>query len=576
MSTSLFEERKYKPQEPRTYQMDAIIAIEAAWARGIRALIAVATGGGKTTIIAEALKRNLDPRERRGIVIAHTEEIITQLSDRIANQYNGVLDSHYGAIFAKGIGVVMAEQNDYSARIVVATRQSLHSKRLAQILNSGRIDYVVIDEAHHAAPGNTYLDIVDEIRRHNPEVKILGVTATPKRSDELALGAAFDEIVYEWLIPEGIRAGYLVPATRIKVSTEVSLSAVANAHGDYNTSSLVNILETSNWDVLAYRAYKEYILNTGRLALAFFPSVAMSRQFVGLLQADGIKAAHIDGTTPKDERRKILGEYKAERLQIVSNMGVLTEGFDEPKTAAILMARPTRSPTLFTQIVGRGLRPYPGKADCLLIDLAVTDVRALERGDLIGRMVFCKGCGAEHFEGLRACPRCDYVRPLKERVRDGAPVLPEEEEEARKLSEGGRLVAHYETIFEKAFAAWYSGDDGFFSCTLSFEQGAYIIMPPVEDEYYRLVLVPKDRNKKIVGLERNEDLSSLMLVADERVKAVGGSSAGKLAAWRDKPPSAAQIRILADLGLHVPEGMTMGMASQLITHYLNVRRLVRG
>ena len=119
-------------------------------------------------------------------------------------------------------------------------------------------------------------------------------------------------------------------------------------------------------------------------------------------------AAHLDGNTPKDQRRAMLTDYKTGKLRVLSNFGVLTEGFDAPETAAILMARPTRSQTLFTQIVGRGLRPYPGKSDCLLIDLAVTDVRALEVGTLLGKMTMCKNCGIEHFAGLKACPHCGH------------------------------------------------------------------------------------------------------------------------------------------------------------------------
>lgn len=570
----LFEEKAYQPQTLRDYQQGAVEAILAAWERREPApLAALATGAGKTTIISETLVRAFDPETQRALVVGHTEEIIGQLRDRIANQFDGQLDGYFTQRYSPGIGVVMADNDDADARLIVATRQSLHARRLKRLLEYGRFDLLIIDEAHHAAPGTTYLDIVDGLRDANPDLKVAGFTATPKRTDDLALGALWSDIVYEWLIPDGIATGYLVPVTRVKVTTEVDLSGVKSSHGDYTTTKMVSVLETGNWDDLAHRAYQQHIAASNRLALAFFPTVEMSQQFAERLRQEGIAAAHIDGTTAKDQRRAILSDYKAGKLRVISNFGVLTEGFDAPETSAILMARPTRSQTLFTQIVGRGLRPYPGKSDCLLIDLAVLDVRALEIGTLLGKMTLCKGCGVEHFAGLKACPHCGYVRPWKERLRDGAPVLDDEASPGQRVGEG--LLANYEALFEKSFAAWFNGGDGFFSCTLSFEDGAFMIVPPLEDNYYRLALVPKEKGRSIQFLNRNEDLSSLMLDADTRVKEKGSLSAEKNAAWRDHPATMAQIDLLGKMGVKVSEGMSKGAASQLITHHIAVRRLTQ-
>jgi superfamily II DNA or RNA helicase len=566
----LFDERTYQPQRLRDYQQAAVTAIRQAWSEGEPApLAALATGAGKTTIIAQLLLESVNPHIQRALVVGHTEEIIGQLRDRIANQFNGELDAHYTDRYAPGIGIVMADNDCADARIVIATRQSLHEKRLRKLLTYGAFDVLLIDEAHHAAPGSTYLDIVGAVRAHNPEVAIAGFTATPKRSDEHALAALWSKIVYQWLIPEGIAAGYLVPVTRVKVTTEVDLSAVKSAHGDYSQNRMVSVLDTANWDVLAHRAYEQHIAHTDRLALAFFPSVEMSQHFAEHLRKQGIAAGHLDGTTPKDQRRAMLSDYSAGKLRVLSNFGVLTEGFDAPATAAILMARPTRSQTLFTQIVGRGLRPFPGKSDCLLVDLAVTDVKALEIGTLLGKMSKCRECRNEYFAGLKACPICGHVRDWKSRVRDGDGVLP-------RLGEGigETLIANYDALFEKSFAAWFNGGDGFFSCTLSFEDGAFIIVPPLEDNYYRLALVPKDKSQSVQFLTRNEDLSSLMLDADERVRQKASMSADKEASWREHPASMAQINLLTKMNVAVGAGLSKGAASQLITHHIAVKRLV--
>lgn len=571
MPSLLFREKPYQPQKLRDYQQAAVEAIRSAWANGQSTpLAALATGAGKTTIIAQLLLESVNPHTMRALVVGHTEEIIHQLYDRVENQFDGVLDGTFTSRYSRGIGIVMAEDDAADARIVVATRQSLHSRRLQRILQYGAFDVVIIDEAHHAAPGTTYLDIIDAIREMNPDVKLAGFTATPKRTDDHALGALWGEIVYQWLIPDGIKNGYLVPVTRVKVTTDINLSGVKTSRGDYTQTKLVSVLETANWQDMALQAYRQHIASSDRPCLAFFPSVDMSRQFTERLRKDGVAAAHLDANTPKDERRLMLRDYGDGKVTVLSNMAVLTEGFDAPKTAAILLARPTRSQTLFTQIVGRGLRPYPGKHDCLLVDLAVTDVKALEIGTLLGKMTTCPMCMTQHYAGLKACPICGHVRDWKARAKAGDNVLATMDGPTAE-----RLIANYDALFEKSFAAWFNGGDGFFSCTLSFEDGALIIVPPLEDNYYRLALVPKESHKPIEYQARNEDLASLMLDADEKVRQRASVSADKNAGWREHPASMAQINVLSKMGVNVPKGLSKGSASQLITHHIAVRRLTQ-
>lgn len=565
----LIKDVQYQPQKLRDYQQAAVAAIRQAWDDGEPApLAALATGAGKTTVIAQVLVESLDPLRQRALVIGHTEEIISQLSSRIANQFNGKLDSffltHHGA---PGLGIVMAENDHHDARIIVATRQSLHPRRLNKLLQSGAFDIVVIDEAHHAFGDNSYGTIVQALRTANPALKLVGFTATPSRGDGLALESVFSKIVYQWLIPDGIARGYLVPVTRIKVTTQVDASGIRSQHGDYAQTKLVSVLETANWLDLAERAYRQYVLDTKRPTLAFFPTVEMSQTFVERL-GGAVSARHLDGTTPKEERRAVLRDYADGKVALVANFGVLTEGFDAPQTSALLMARPTRSQVLYTQIVGRGLRPYPGKHDCLLVDLAVTDTKALEAGSLLGRMTRCPKCGSEHYAGLKACPICGHVVSWKQRAAAGVHV-------AGNLGMGGDLIANFEPLFEKSFAAWHTGSDGFYSCTLSFEDGALIIVPPLEDELYRLAYVPSDKGRPVSYLMRNEDLASLMMDADEYIRQHGAPSANKEAGWRGQAASMAQLHLLGKLNIPVPEGVSKGMASQMITHALSVRRLLQ-
>lgn len=327
----------------RDYQHEAIHSILKALETKKKPMVSVATGGGKTTIISQLLFTVLGTD--RALVIAHTEEIVKQIYESIRRQF---LDNNRQI----SIGIVMGKINAFNAQIIVASRQSLGRNRLLEILYFGSIGHVIIDEAHHATPENTYGDIFRTIKQYNPESTLVGFTATPIRSDEKEL-RFFDEIVFSWTILEGITSGHLVP---------VQLKTL-------DISDFANILGSKKWTNFAVQVWKKYI--SGRPCLAFFPTVNTSRRFNRALKKQGYSAAHIDGTTDREERRNILESYKNGEIQIVCNVEVLTEGFDAPHTSAILLARPTHSKTLLTQILGRGLRMSEGKKNCLVVNLAV-------------------------------------------------------------------------------------------------------------------------------------------------------------------------------------------------------------
>ncbi|MCC7447766.1 MAG: DEAD/DEAH box helicase family protein, partial [Anaerolineae bacterium] len=308
-----------RAQVLRPYQQEAIQAIREAWGDEQTPLAWLATGAGKTTILSQLLVETVDPHSQRALVFAHTKEIIEQIKERVTNQYNGLLDRYFGPQFNPGIGIVMGENDSPDARIVVATRQSLHKRRLERVMQTGAFDVVVIDEGHHVSD-NTYLSIVKACREANPYVKVAGLTATPKRTDKKALGMLFTGICYPWTILDGIQGGYLSPATRIKIKTGVDVSRIRTLEGDYDQKQLVSVLDASNWVNLALDSYREYAGE--RQTLAFFPKVDMSREFVSRLQESGISAEHIDAHTPKAQRADILRRYQQGEVKVVANMGV--------------------------------------------------------------------------------------------------------------------------------------------------------------------------------------------------------------------------------------------------------------
>lgn len=609
-------------QRLRPYQEDAVRAIRQAWALDKTPLVSMATGGGKTTVLAQLLRETCEPTHNRALVIAHTQEIIQQLHDRIADQFDGELGSAYGPRFSPGIGIVMGAQDAADSRIVIATRQSLHARRLPDVLKHGAFDYFIVDEGHHVAAGNTYFAIRDALIEANRNTKIVGFTATPKRSDKLALAAFYSEIAYEWTILDGIRGGFLIPPTRIKVRTDVDLSGVSRQDCDYEKKQLVSVLDASNWVDLAIDAYLKYAED--RQTIAFFPQVAMSQLFIRKLQDKGIQAAHIDATTDKQIRAEILRDFQAGKVRVVSNMAVLTEGFDAPATSCILWARPTQSQTVLTQAIGRGLRLFPGKKDCRVIDLTPKDTRALTVGTLIGRMITCESCKAETYRGFKICPNCGASLTL--------PVFSEEKDKQLGLKgvvihdgkgDGNGLVDEVVSLFDGLRAAWHKDDQGaFMSCSLGFKAGALVIAPPtladngqrIRDrlnaghkmlvemgenrdttrrsellsqmarlerelrriDHYTLWLVsepdPDSGAVHIQYIRSNSDLASLMMEADTEVlsRTPASNQVKRGEDWRDREATTGQLGMLRAMRVKFPKPgneMTRGEVAALITHH---------
>lgn len=347
----------------RDYQREAIDVVKQAWYNDKTPMVVVATGGGKTTIIAQLLKETI-LFTHRVLVITHTEEIVKQIQSTIEEQCK------------IPVGVVMGKMDDIKAHIIVATRQSLGAKRLSRMLDYMPFNITVIDEAHHATAENTYGEIVKMLLVKNSKMKLVGFTATPNRNDQKGL---FDEIVFSWSILDGVQAGFLVPIRQIIIKTSLESKGLKNGWNKGSIKKIpLNILDTKHWLRFVTRVWEKYILSSNRICLAFFPSVNMSHRFARALNRRGYSAIHIDGNTPRERRNDALLAFRNGEIQILCNMEVLTEGFDAPKTNAILLVRRTQSKILFTQMLGRGLRPANDKQDCLVVNLMDTEKFSLE------------------------------------------------------------------------------------------------------------------------------------------------------------------------------------------------------
>jgi superfamily II DNA or RNA helicase len=373
---------------PRPYQQAAIEAVEASWAAGHANLLGVAaTGAGKTNLFLWVILRALQQQPTaRALILAHREELIAQPIARIGPLAGAWLTE--GSLSRPRIGKLLGEEKQYDRQITVATVQTLAYQRqgsmphLSHLLAHGAIDYLITDEAHHAiAPG--YLRVAEALRAANPALRHLGVTATPMRGDDLALANAFDTTAFTISIADLVRQGFLVKPRWLAISTHIDLSGVKTTAGDYQQKQLAERFDTPACRALVVAAHREYAHD--RQAIAFTTSVQGAHDLADAFRAAGYTAAAADGTTDKAIRRQILADFRAGAYQVLVNCGIWTEGLDVPEIACIHLARPTRSDGLYIQMVGRGLRPVPGKDDCLILDYLPEDARNVAMlGDILG------------------------------------------------------------------------------------------------------------------------------------------------------------------------------------------------
>lgn len=332
----------------------------------------------KTVMYLDVLRRVLQPHQR-ALVIAHRKELIEQPEEKIRNSTN------YPAMLTPG--VVMAERNENDHILTIATVQSLTPKRLNELLSHGHIDYLVTDEAHHINAAS-YIALLTTLRDVNTNLKHLGVTATPFRSDDDGLGKVFTHVSDVITIADMVRDHWLVTPHWYGIKTDVSIAGVKSSQGDFIASQLAKRFDTAVFrEKVVIPAYRKYA--DGRNAIAFTSSVGEALNLANAFRADGLTARIVTGTTPKAERTAIIQAFKAGKIKILVNCQVLTEGFDVPLCGCILMCRPTKSDTLYVQMSGRGLRPENGKArddeECIILDFLPVETRnVVMAGDVLG------------------------------------------------------------------------------------------------------------------------------------------------------------------------------------------------
>ena len=351
-------------QELRPYQQQARDRIHAEWDAGhTRTLLVLPTGTGKTIVFASVAADQVRAGDRV-LILAHRGELLEQAADKLQ----------------RSTGLVSAVEKAKSTcldswfRVVVGSVQTLQRTARLERFPQDYFGTIIIDEAHHAITDG-YRRILD----YFSGAKVLGVTATPDRGDMRNLGEVFDSLAFEYKLTDAIKEGYLCKIMAQTIPLQLDITSVTMSGGDYAVGDLGTALDPYLEQIAAEMARR----CKSRKTVVFLPLIKTSQKFRDLLNTYGFRAAEVNGQSA--DRRQVLADFDAGKYNVLCNSMLLTEGWDCPSVDCVVVLRPTKVRSLYSQMVGRGTRLSPGKTDLLLLDfLWMTDKHELCRpADLV-------------------------------------------------------------------------------------------------------------------------------------------------------------------------------------------------
>ena len=332
--------------ELRPYQQEARERIFQEWEKVDKTLLVLPTGCGKTIVFAK-ITEDCVRRGDRVLILAHRGELLEQAADKLAK--------------ATGLGCATekAEESCLGSwfRVTVGSVQTLMREKRLNQFPADYFDDIIIDEAHHCLS-----DSYQRVLKHFPDAKVLGVTATPDRGDMRNLGQYFESLAYEYTLPKAIKEGYLSPIKALTLPLKLDLSGVSVQAGDFKSGEIATAL-----DPYLYQIADEMLKYCAdRKTVVFLPLVKTSQKFRDILNQKGLRAAEVNGDSK--DRAEVLEAFDRGEYDVLCNSMLLTEGWDCPSVDCIVVLRPTKIRSLYSQMVGRGTRLYPGKDHLLLLD----------------------------------------------------------------------------------------------------------------------------------------------------------------------------------------------------------------
>ena len=384
----------------RPYQLEAVASIRESFRQRHRAVLFVLpTGGGKTVVFSH-IAEQAAAKGSRICILVHRQELLRQASASLHS-----LGVRHGLISPR-------HSMDLSAHVQVASVQTL-ARRLHK-LPAGLFQLLVVDEAHHSNAG-TWAKVLD----HFTSARVLGVTATPCRTDGRGLGEWYSYMVQGPTAAELTASAHLAPA-RVLAPPGPSLVGLGKRMGDYDMSQAGEMLQAGQamGDCLAH--YRRYL--DGQTAIAFCCSVAHAEAVADLFHRNGVAAASIDGTMDGPTRERLLADLAAGRLKVLTSCALIGEGVDVPSVAGCILLRPTQSVSLHLQMIGRCLRPQPGKTAVVLDHVGnyqrlghhleerewTLDGKLTRQRSAAPSVKVCPRCFAAMASAKPVCPECGH------------------------------------------------------------------------------------------------------------------------------------------------------------------------
>lgn len=392
--------------QPRPYQTKIETDLRDAYAGGARAVMLTSPVASGKTVILSRLSAGVYQKQKRVLVLAHRRELIYQISDTLK---------------AMGVphGTILGGQPGVPRKHVIAGAVNTVHKRMRFLAPP---DLIIADEAHRAIEDSCFGKII----AHFPHARVLGVSASPQRTDKRPLRGVFDTLIHGPSVAELVALGYL-PPPEVYAPVLPDMSGVHMRRGDFVTSESEDVMSKPKIVGCAVEHYKK--LAHGKRAIVFCVSIRHAEQVAREFSAAGYRAQHVDGTMTDWERRKRLKDFENGALQILTTVDLCNEGLDVPGIEAAVLLRPTQSIIVHIQQMGRAMRAAPGKTRAIIIDAAGNVYRhglpdeprewtldGVERAaaEAVPRVLTCERCQA-CFKAY-PCPRCGHVNASKPRT----------------------------------------------------------------------------------------------------------------------------------------------------------------
>lgn len=409
----------------RPYQQRALDELWSWFGKhdGGNPIVEACVGAGKSLMIAALAQRaDLEFPGTRILVLVHQKELLEQNVEKIM----AIWPTASVGLYSAGAG-----RKDLGCQITYATIGSIYKD--AHLL--GRIDIVLADECHLINPKEEgmWRKFLADLSKYNPSTRCIGWTGTPFRGNGVWLTAGdtplFTNIATKVKMRELLDLGFLSPLVPATTVTRIDAHDVRTSGDDYVVSELAKVTDT---EALVNATCDEIVelAKARKRWLVFAVTIEHAEHVRDALRVRGVAAEMVSSKTPKAERAQLISDFRAGRIKCLVNVAVLTTGFDVPAVDFIALLRATKSPVLYVQIAGRGMRIVDGKTDCLWADFTDTTANMGPVDDVKGRLPsggrkgeaptkLCPECGSQNHAAAPECMDCGYVFPEPERIKHG-------------------------------------------------------------------------------------------------------------------------------------------------------------